>query len=84
MKPTPPKKPLEEEHEVKGLVMALRMYRPRGLGRTLKWEIGGQEYTWKGTRIFLRDRLKKWKGISHDFKVCIWLPLFGFRVLKAV
>lgn len=69
MKPTPPKNPLEEEKVVTDLVMSLTMKRPKGMGRSLKWSLGGEQYTWKGTRRFLPARVKGWRGISHDFKV---------------
>ncbi|CAI4214139.1 unnamed protein product [Parascedosporium putredinis] len=69
MKPTPPKNPLEEEKVVTDLVMSLTMKRPKGMGRSLKWSLGGEQYTWKGTRQFLPARVKGWRGISHDFKL---------------
>jgi hypothetical protein len=81
MGPSPPKKPLEEEEEVTGLIMPVRMFRPKGLGRTLKWEINGNEYMWKGTRTFLPNGVKKMKGISHDFKVCVLSQVFAWDSL---
>ncbi|EEU38051.1 uncharacterized protein NECHADRAFT_84488 [Fusarium vanettenii 77-13-4] len=69
MGPTPPKKELEEQQEVQGLVFPVEMKRSRFWSRTLKWELGGQEYRWTGTRRFRTGRTKNWKGISHDFKL---------------
>lgn len=69
MKPTPPKKPLEEVEEVKGFVMTMEMKRPKFLNRTLKWKLGEQEFKWTGTRRFLPSWSSRMKGISHDLKV---------------
>ncbi|SPN96640.1 uncharacterized protein DNG_00161 [Cephalotrichum gorgonifer] len=66
---TPPKKELEDEREVAGYVAVLKMSRGRFMGRTLKWELGGREYKWKGTRTFLPGSVKKVKGVSQDFKL---------------
>uniref|UniRef100_A0A8H7KBQ5 Uncharacterized protein n=1 Tax=Bionectria ochroleuca TaxID=29856 RepID=A0A8H7KBQ5_BIOOC len=40
----PPKKPLEDEEEVEGLVMEFRMHRPRFITRTLSFELNGEKY----------------------------------------
>ncbi|KAM0424212.1 hypothetical protein ACHAPT_010584 [Fusarium lateritium] len=69
MSPTPPKKELEEQKEIEGLVFPVDMKRSGFLKRTLKWELGGQEYKWTGTRRFRSGRTKNWKGISHDLKL---------------
>ncbi|KAF7554372.1 hypothetical protein G7Z17_g2974 [Cylindrodendrum hubeiense] len=69
MKEKPPKKELEDEKDVTGLVMTLKMKRVSFLKRTLKWELEGQEYQWKGTRAFLPSGVRGWKGISHDLKL---------------
>lgn len=69
MKEKPPKKELEDEKDVNGFVMALSVRRVGFLKRTLKWELGGNEYRWKGTRMFLPSSMRRWKGISHDLKV---------------
>ncbi|KPM42920.1 hypothetical protein AK830_g3610 [Neonectria ditissima] len=69
MKPTPPKKRLEPVQEVEGLVMPLRMRKVDFLTRSLQWELGGQTYTWSGTRKFLPNWSRRWKGISHDLKL---------------
>lgn len=77
MGPTPPKKELEEQQEVKGLVFPVKMKRSGFLKRTLKWELGGRSYRWTGTRRFRSGRTKGWKGISHDFKVFLSRPSQG-------
>lgn len=69
MKPTPPKKPLEETEPVEGFVVVMKMHRSGFLRRTLKWKLGEQEFKWTGTRQFLPDWACRWKGISHDMKV---------------
>ncbi|KAH7137408.1 hypothetical protein B0J13DRAFT_677426 [Dactylonectria estremocensis] len=69
MKPTPPKKPLEDTQEVEGLVMPVQMRRVGFMGRRLEWEMGGETYTWTGTRRFLPNWSRPWKGISHDLKL---------------
>ncbi|KAK7409161.1 hypothetical protein QQX98_008654 [Neonectria punicea] len=69
MKPTPPKKRLEQVQEVEGLVMPLRMRKAFSMNRSLDWELGGQTYTWSGTRRFLPNWSRRWKGISHDLKL---------------
>ncbi|KAH8688476.1 hypothetical protein BGZ61DRAFT_353317 [Ilyonectria robusta] len=69
MAPTPPKKPLEDTQEVQGLVMPLRMRKPDFLTRSLQFTIGGETYTWSGTRRFLPKWSKRWKGVSHDLKL---------------
>ncbi|KAH7126112.1 hypothetical protein EDB81DRAFT_203561 [Dactylonectria macrodidyma] len=69
MKEKPPKKELEDEKDVNGLVMNLSMRRAGFLKRTLKWELGGQEYQWSGTRAFLPGFVRRLKGISHDMKL---------------
>ncbi|KAH8686490.1 hypothetical protein BGZ61DRAFT_355786 [Ilyonectria robusta] len=69
MKEKPPKKELEDEKDVNGFVMALSVRRVGFLKRTLKWELGGEEYRWKGTRTFLPSGVRRWKGISHDMKL---------------
>jgi hypothetical protein len=68
-KQKPPKKPLEDVEDVKGLVMPLKMTRAAFVGRTLKWELGGVKYKWTGTRQFLPKSVENWKGVSHDLKV---------------
>ncbi|KAH6973091.1 hypothetical protein BKA56DRAFT_635041 [Ilyonectria sp. MPI-CAGE-AT-0026] len=68
MKEKPPKKELEDEKDVNGFVMVLSVRRVGFLKRTLKWELGGKEYRWKGTRTFLPSGVRRWKGISHDLK----------------
>ncbi|CAG9949420.1 unnamed protein product [Clonostachys rosea f. rosea IK726] len=65
----PPKKPLEDEEEVEGLVMEFRMHRPRFITRALSFELNGEKYRWSGTRRFLPNWAKRFKGISHDFKL---------------
>lgn len=70
MKPTPPKKPLEEVEEVKGFVMTFEMKRTKFLNRSLRWKLGEQEFKWTGTRRFLPSWSSRWKGVSHDLKVC--------------
>lgn len=65
----PPSEPLEDPQAVQGLVAVFKMRRSAFLGRTLKWELGGREYQWKGTRRFRTGPLRNVKGISHDFKV---------------
>lgn len=67
----PPSEPLEDPEEVRGLVTVFEMRRRSAfLGRTLEWELGGQRYCWKGTRRFQTGAIeKKFKGLSHDFKV---------------
>ncbi|KAL2108530.1 hypothetical protein VUR80DRAFT_3693 [Thermomyces stellatus] len=65
----PPKEELKEESEVRGLVAPLKMSRDMFVGRTLRWELGGQEYAWKGTRRFMPSSIGGIKGISHDFKL---------------
>ncbi|KAH7136758.1 hypothetical protein B0J13DRAFT_479401, partial [Dactylonectria estremocensis] len=69
MKEKPPKKELENEEDVTGLVMNLSMRRAGFFKRTLKWEAGGQEYQWSGTRAFLPSPIRRLKGISHDMKL---------------
>ncbi|KAF7554463.1 hypothetical protein G7Z17_g2933 [Cylindrodendrum hubeiense] len=69
MEPTPPKKPLEDTQEVKGLVMPMRMRRVDFMTRRLEWKMGGETYTWTGTRRFLPNWSKRWKGVSHDLKL---------------
>lgn len=64
-----PKEELQEESEVRGLVAPMKMSRGKFMGRTLRWELGGREYVWKGTTMFLRESVKKFKGVSLDFKV---------------
>lgn len=64
-----PKEELKEESEVQGLVAPMKMSRGVFMGRTLRWELGGQEYAWKGTRMFLSDSVKGLRGASLDFKV---------------
>lgn len=71
MAETPPEEELLDESEERGLVAPMKMSRGVFMGRTLRWEIGGQEYAWKGTRMFLPDSVKGLKGVSLDFKVCI-------------
>ena len=68
MKETPPKNVLEEERAVEALVAPVEMKRAFP-GRTLTFEVGGQVYTWKGTRRFLPGAVKGLKGMSQDFKV---------------
>lgn len=65
----PPPDPIGDPQEVQGLVAVFKMRRPVFLGRTLKWELGGHDYQWKGTRRFLTGPFKNFKGVSHDFKV---------------
>ncbi|GAB1319297.1 HNH nuclease domain-containing protein [Madurella fahalii] len=61
--------PIEEPREVQGLVAIFKMRRSAFLRRTLKWELGGYECQWKGTRRFLTGPFKNLKGVSHDFKL---------------
>ena len=65
----PPKKPLEDEKEVEGFVMALTMRRRAFLNRTLRFDWAGEEYRWSGTRSFLPSWSSGLKGVSHDIKV---------------
>lgn len=65
----PPKEPLEDPKEIRGLVVVFKMRRSAFLGRTLKWTLGGREYQWKGTRHFRSGFLQHVKGVSHDLKV---------------
>lgn len=72
MKPTPPKKELEDEQEVQGSVMKLRMRRLALFHRSLSFELDGHTYRWSGTRRYLKKGPGLWKRskwISHDFKV---------------
>jgi hypothetical protein len=64
-----PPEPIEDPTEVQGLVAVFKMRRSGFLKRTLEWELGGQQYRWKGTRRFLTGPLRNRKGVSHDFKV---------------
>ncbi|VUC24648.1 unnamed protein product [Clonostachys rosea] len=65
----PPKKPLEDEEAVEGLVMEFRMHRPRFITRTLSYELNGEKYRWSGTRRFLPSWAKRFKGILQDLKL---------------
>jgi hypothetical protein len=69
----PPAEPLEDPHEVQGLVAVFKMHRSAFLGRTLTWKLGGHEYQWKGTRRFRSGLTKNLKGVSHDLKVLFLL-----------
>jgi hypothetical protein len=64
-----PPEPIEDPTEVQGLVAVFKMRRSGFLKRKLEWELGGQQYRWKGTRRFLTGPLRNRKGVSHDFKV---------------
>ncbi|KXX75489.1 hypothetical protein MMYC01_208119 [Madurella mycetomatis] len=61
--------PIDDPQEVQGLVAVFKMRRSGFLRRTLKWELGGQDYQWKGTRRFLTGSFRDFKGVSHDFKL---------------
>jgi hypothetical protein len=76
----PPREPLEDPQEVQGLVAVFKMRRSAFLGRTLKWNLGGQDYRWKGTRRFATGLSKNLKGVSHDLKVLVNTP----RIKKSV
>ncbi|KPM36924.1 hypothetical protein AK830_g9645 [Neonectria ditissima] len=65
----PSKMEFEDTKDVQGLVINLKMRRTGFCGRKLTWELAGQEYRWSGTRSFLPDRIRRWKGISHDMKL---------------
>ncbi|KAK4127821.1 hypothetical protein N657DRAFT_565928 [Parathielavia appendiculata] len=65
----PPEQPLEEDVPVEGFVTLFMAWRPRFFTRTVKWQLGGHEYRWTGTRRFMTGPFKKWKGVSHDFKL---------------
>lgn len=69
MKETPPKKPLEDEQEVQGYVMVVKMRRVGIFQRSLTFDLGGRRYRWSGTRRFLPGWASWGKGLSHDFKV---------------
>jgi len=71
----PPKEPLEEDVPVEGFVTLFKAWRPRFATRTVKWQLGGREYRWTGTRRFMTGPFRKWKGVSHDLKVCT-LPTY--------
>lgn len=60
---------LEEEKEVLGLVMLVKMRRKGVWSRTAEWEVDGVGYRWSGTRRFMTGWMKGVKGWSHDLKV---------------
>ncbi|KAK4103927.1 hypothetical protein N658DRAFT_513972 [Parathielavia hyrcaniae] len=64
----PPAEPLEEDVTVEGFVTLFKAWRPRFLTRTVKWQLGGHEYRWTGTRRFMTGRFRKWKRVSHDLE----------------
>lgn len=66
--------PRGDQMEVFDFVMALGMRRCGFFSRTMKWEWMGEEYRWTGTRRFLPGWAKTFKGLSHDFKVCLIDP----------
>lgn len=70
MRATEPKEGLEDARDVRGLVMEFGMKRRAFVNRTVRWEFGGEEYRWTGTRMFRSSTTKRWKGVSHDLKVC--------------
>lgn len=64
LKPKPPKWCLEDEKDVCGKVVLVRMKRV-GMSRSVEFEVDGEVYRWSGTRIF-GGRVKGW---SHNLKV---------------
>lgn len=69
LKEMPPAEELEGEMEVKGFVLKMEMRKPCVVGRKLEWRLGGHEYRWSGTRMFLPRWARKMKGVSQDMKV---------------
>lgn len=66
LKPKPPKWCIEDEQEVCGKVILVRMKRS-GVARSVEFELGGEVYRWSGTRMF-GGIIKGW---SHNLKVRI-------------
>ncbi|KAH6884171.1 hypothetical protein B0T10DRAFT_531386 [Thelonectria olida] len=68
-KEKPPKEELEDPTDVQGLLVEFKMKRRAFINRTVKWEFAGEQYRWTGTRAFLSNRFRRWKGVSHDLKL---------------
>jgi hypothetical protein len=62
------KGPLEEEQEIQGKVILVRMKRV-GLSRSVEFELDGVVYRWSGTRKF--GKVGAIKGWSHSLKVSL-------------
>lgn len=64
LKPKPPKWCIEDEQDVRGKVIFVRMKRS-GVSRSVEFTLDGEVYRWSGTRMF-----GGWiKGWSHNMKV---------------
>jgi hypothetical protein len=70
MKPSEPKVPLEDDQEVTGKVIVVRMQRRPCMGRKIFWELDGVPYRWSGTRQFSKSPV----GLSHNLKVPVAYP----------
>jgi hypothetical protein len=67
-KPNPPMEPLEDEQEVLGEVVVVKV-RKGFFTRNFDWELDGVQYRWSGTRMFSTGLMKGVKGWTHDLKV---------------
>ncbi|KAL2871027.1 uncharacterized protein BJX67DRAFT_377637 [Aspergillus lucknowensis] len=60
---------VEEEKEVRGKVVLVRMQRMGFLSRRVEFEVEGVRYRWSGTRMFATGSMAGVKGWSHCMKL---------------
>ncbi|KAL4993514.1 hypothetical protein BDV10DRAFT_178976 [Aspergillus recurvatus] len=60
---------VDEEKEVRGKLVMLRMQRTGLFTRSIEWELDGVRYRWSGTRMFAIGFMKGVKGWSHSMKL---------------